>query len=146
MAVIKNKWYIKYIQILPAPTKLVQKILEQVFITTKITQCKTSCTLKIDVFEIPDNKNIGKLLSKFELLFLNQASYSSDSSQILILQFLKPRAFLSPSPFLSNFTLAIWNSPSTPSSSCSSTVSLFCPTLFNQMPSKIMDITNPMPS
>ena len=27
----------------------------------KFTQCKTSHTLKIDVFEIPDNKNIGKL-------------------------------------------------------------------------------------
>ena len=51
----------KYIQILPAQQKVQWKILGKVFITKKFTQCKTSCTLKIDVFEIPDNKNIGKL-------------------------------------------------------------------------------------
>ena len=55
----------------------------------KFTQCKTSHTLKIDVFEIPDNKNIGKLFSKYEPLFLDQANFSSDASQTLILQFLE---------------------------------------------------------
>ena len=81
-------------------------MLEKVFITYKFTQCKTSRTLKIDVFKIPDNKNIGKLFSKYELLFLNQANSSSDPSQILILQFPIPRASIPPSPCLSNFTLA----------------------------------------
>ena len=33
----------------------------EVFITKKFTQCERSCALKINVFEIPDNKNIGKL-------------------------------------------------------------------------------------
>ena len=66
---------------------MLQKILEKVFITKKFTQCKTSCSLKIDVFEIPDNKNIEKLFSKYELLPLDQAHSSYDASQILILQF-----------------------------------------------------------
>ena len=38
---------------------------EKYFITKKFTQFKTPHTLKIDVFEILDNKNIGKLFSKF---------------------------------------------------------------------------------
>ena len=74
--------------------------------TNKFTLCKISCTLKIDVFEIPDNKNIGKLFSKYEMLFLDQANSSSDPSQILIIQFSIPRPSLPPSPSLSNFTLA----------------------------------------
>ena len=40
------------------------------------------------------------------MLSLVQANSSSDLSQILILQFLLPRAFLPPSPSLLNFTLA----------------------------------------
>ena len=44
--------------------------------------------------------------SKYEMLSLVQANSSSDLSQILILQFLLPRAFLPPSPSLLNFTLA----------------------------------------
>ena len=77
-----------------------RKILVKIFISNKFTQCKTSHTLKIDVFEIPDNKSIGKLFSKYELLFLSQANSSSDPSQILILQFPIPRAFLPLSPSL----------------------------------------------
>ena len=50
-----------YIQILPAQQKMQRKILKKVFITKKFTQFKTWWTLKIDVFEIPDSKNIGKL-------------------------------------------------------------------------------------
>ena len=77
---------------------MLRKILEKVFITNKFTQCiKTSRTLKIDPFEIPDNKYIGKLFSNYELLFLDQANFSSEPSQILILQFPIPRASLSPS-------------------------------------------------
>ena len=38
--------------------KMLRKILEKVFITKNFTQCKTSRTLKIDLFEIPDDKNI----------------------------------------------------------------------------------------
>ena len=63
--------------------KVLQKILENVFINKKFTQCNTLRILIIDVSEILDNRNIGKLLSKCELLFLNQANSSSDSFQIL---------------------------------------------------------------
>ena len=58
-------------------------MLEKFFIINKCTQCKTSHTLKFDVFEIPYNKNIGKLSSKYELLLLDLANSRSDSSQIL---------------------------------------------------------------
>ena len=61
------------------------------------------------MFKIPDNKNIGKLFSKYELLFLDQANFSSNPSQILILQFPIRRASLPSSLSLSNFTLANWN-------------------------------------
>ena len=101
---------------------MLRKILE-VFISKKFTHRKTSRTLGINVFEIQEGKNIWKLSSKYELLFLEQANSSSDSSQILMQQFpyLQP-----PSPFLSNFTLANWNPSSTQSSSCYSLISLFC--------------------
>ena len=46
-------------------------MLDKIFIAKKCTQCKTSRILKIDVFEIPDNKNIEKLRSKYELLFFD---------------------------------------------------------------------------
>ena len=69
--------------------KVFWKILEKVFITKKLTQCKTSRTLKTDGLEIPDNKNI----SKHELLSLDQDNSSSDS---LLLQCPIPRAFLPP--------------------------------------------------
>ena len=51
--------------------KVLRKILEKVYITKKFTQCKTSRTLKADVFEISDNKNIGKLFSNYELFLLD---------------------------------------------------------------------------
>ena len=86
--------------------KVVREILEKVFSTKKFTQCKTSCTLQMVVFEISDNKNIGKLFSKFELHFLDQTFSSFNPSQIMILQFSKTRASLPPSPPLSYFTLA----------------------------------------
>ena len=41
---------------MPSPKKVLRKIQEKIFINKKFTQCKTSRTLKIDVFEIPDNK------------------------------------------------------------------------------------------
>ena len=44
--------------------KVLREILEKVFITNKFSQCKTSRSLKIDVFEVPDSKNVGKLFSK----------------------------------------------------------------------------------
>ena len=56
----------KYIQILPATREGATINIEEVFVTKKLTQCKTSCTLKIKVFRIPDNKNIGKLFSKYD--------------------------------------------------------------------------------
>ena len=56
--------------------------------------------------ELPDNKDIGKLFSKHYLFFLDQANFRSALSQTLILQYPIPRASLSFSPSLSNFTLA----------------------------------------
>ena len=105
--------------------KVLRKILEKVFITEKFTQCKTSLTLKINVFEMPNNKNVGKLFSKCELLFLHKANSSGDPSQILILQFPILRASRTPLPSMSNVTLSNWNPSTTQSSSCSLSVSLF---------------------
>ena len=65
---------------------MLRKILE-VFISKKFTHRKTSRTLGINVFEIQEGKNIWKLSSKYELLFLEQANSSSDPSQILMQQF-----------------------------------------------------------
>ena len=81
----------------------------------KLTQCKTSRILQLDVFEIPDNKDIGKLFSKYELPILDQANSSSDPSQMLILQFPTTRTSLPLSPFLSYFTIANSNPSSTQS-------------------------------
>ena len=74
---MESKWNVKYIQILPAPTEgatenNVEGLNYQVFITQNFAQYKTSRTLKIDLFKIPDNKNIGKLFAKHKLLFLDQ--------------------------------------------------------------------------
>ena len=96
-----------------------------VFVNTKITQYKTSPTLQIDVFVIRNKKNSGKLFSKYELLFLDQANTSSDPCQILILQFHTLRASLPPLPSLSYFTLVNWNPSLTKLSSCSPSVPLF---------------------
>ena len=82
------------------------------------------------------------MFSKFELLFLEQTHSSSASSQLLILQFPIPRASLRFSPSFSSFTLANWNPSSTQSSSCSSVISLFCPTTFNQTTPQVLDIPN----
>ena len=68
----------KYIQILPGA--IVEGLHHKVFITQKFTHCKTSRTLKFDAFKIPDNKIIGKLFSKYELVFLDQANSSSNPS------------------------------------------------------------------
>ena len=69
---------------------MLQKILENIFNNKKFTQCKILRILKIEVFETPDNKIIGKLFSKYKLLFLNQAYSCTDPSQILVLKFLTP--------------------------------------------------------
>ena len=86
---------------------MLRKILE-VFITKNVTQCKASSTLKIDLIfsKILDNKIIGKLFSKYELIFLDQASSSSDLSQTLILRFLLPRVSLPPLSSLFKFYLS----------------------------------------
>ena len=92
------KIYFKYY--LPQQ-KVLRKILEKVLVNKKnITHLTNS------VFEIPENKNIGKLFSKYKLVFLDQANSSSDLPQILIPQFPTPRAFLPRSSSLSSFTLA----------------------------------------
>ena len=48
--------------------KVLRKILEKVFVNKKFTHCKISCTLQMDVFKMPDNKNFGKLFSKTAFL------------------------------------------------------------------------------
>ena len=73
---------------------MLRKILE------KVTKYKTSRTLQINVFEIPYNKNIWKLFSRYELLCLDQANCSSDLIQILITHFPTPRASPAPSSSL----------------------------------------------
>ena len=45
---------------------------QKVLTSNKFTQCKTSRTLQIGVFEIQDKENIRNLFSEYELLFLNQ--------------------------------------------------------------------------
>ena len=94
--ILENKWDINHIQSLPVQIqqKVLRKILEKIFITKKCIQCKTSHALWIDVFELPDNKNIGKFFSKNEIFFLDHVHYSFDSSQILIIQYPIPRACL----------------------------------------------------
>ena len=62
----------KYIQILPGAVG--EGLHDNIFITQKFTHYKTSQTLKFDIFKIPDNKNIGKSFSKYELVFLDQAN------------------------------------------------------------------------
>ena len=119
---------------------MLRKILEKVLITKKFTQCKASRTLKPR--NTRWNKNIENFLSKYELLFLDQANSWSDPFKLLILQFLIPIAFLLPSPSLSNLTLVNWNPSLTKSSSCSSSVYLFCPTLLGHMPPQMLDIPN----
>ena len=115
---------------MPINRRCQRKILEKLFNTKKCTQCKRSHTLKTDVIELPDNKNIEKLFSKHELFFLGQSNFSSNPFQVLLLQYPIPRAPLSNLPSLSKFTLVNWNPSSAQSSSCSWVVSLFCPTQF----------------
>ena len=143
--IIENKRNINYIKILPAQVqqKLLWTILEKVFITKKRTQCKPSYMLKTDVFELSNNKDIGKLFSKY--VFLDQANFSFNPSQILILQYPILWASLPPFPFLLNCTMANWNPSPTQSSSCSSSVSLFCPIAFDHTP-QLLDIPSHMPS
>ena len=80
------------------------------------------------------------MFSRYELLSLDQPSYSSDPFKILILQFLIPRVSLSPSSSLPNLTLVNWNPSLTRSSSCSSSVSL--PSLFDHTPPQVLDTLN----
>ena len=123
--------------------KVLRKILEKDFNINRCTQC-TPHVLKIDVFELPDKKNIGKLFSKYKLLFPNQASSRSDPSQILILQHLISVSSLPSSPSLLILSQKTEN-PLKQSSSCSSLVSLSLPTLFNPTP-QVLDIQKNVPS
>ena len=70
-------------------------------------------TLKIDIFGILGEKNIGKCFLKYKLLYLDQSNSSSDLSPILILRFSIPRAYFPPSRSLSN--LAYWKPSATQS-------------------------------
>ena len=56
---------------------VLRKILQNIFITKKCTQLKTLHTLKTDAFVLTDNKNIGKLFSKYALFSLDQANFRS---------------------------------------------------------------------
>ena len=59
----------------------------KVFNTKKCTQRKILHTLETDLYELPDNTNIGELFSKYKLFSLDQANFSSDLSQMLTLQY-----------------------------------------------------------
>ena len=83
-----------------------RKILEQVFFTKKCTQRKTLPTLKTDASELPDNKNFGKLFSKYKMFSLDQANSNSDPSQKLILQYPIPKASIPSLQPLLVFSLA----------------------------------------
>ena len=76
--IMENNWDIKYIQIFP--DAIGEGLHHNVFITEKLAHYKTSHTLKCDVFKIPDNKNIEKFFSKYEVIFLDQASSGSNLS------------------------------------------------------------------
>ena len=143
--IIENKKNINYIKTIPAQIqqKLPWTLLEKVFITKKRTQCEPSYMLKTDVFELSNNKDIGKLFSKY--VFLDQANFSFNPSQILILQYPILWDSLPHFPILLNCTMANWNPSPTQSSSCSSSVSLFCPIAFDHTP-QLLDIPNHMPS
>ena len=75
---------------------VLRKRLEKVFIYT----------LKTDVFELPENKDIGNFYWKYELLFLDQSNFSSNPFQVSILQYPIPRASLPSLPSLLNFSIA----------------------------------------
>ena len=76
--IIINKWDIKYIEVLPGA--IGEGLHHNVLITMKFTHYKTSRTFKLYVFKIPDNKNIEKSFSKYELFFLDPANSSSNPS------------------------------------------------------------------
>ena len=106
-------------------------MLEKVFITKKFTQCKTR-TLKIDVFEIPDNKNIKKN-------YFQNGNCFSWIKLIPVLIHLKYWYCNSPYlelPYLPRYFCQIFStrSSSTQSSSCCLSVSLFRPTPFDHVP------------
>ena len=63
-------------------------------------------------------------------------------SQISIKQFHIRRASLPPLRSLSNFTVANWNPSSTPSSSCFSSIFVFCNNPFYHAPTQVLDIPN----
>ena len=111
-------------------------------ITKKYIQCKIPHTFKIYVLELPDNKNIGKLFSKYDLFFPNQANFGFDSSQILILQ--HPILYL---PFLLDrlYLTVPWKNeiPFQQSFSSSFLDSLSHPNLFNYTP-QILDVKKHM--
>ena len=62
LATIENKWDLKYIQILPGPNEGATDNIGEGLHYYELTQCKTLHILKTNVFEIPDNKKIGRLI------------------------------------------------------------------------------------
>ena len=77
---------------------------------------------------------------------MDQVNFNSNPFQVLILQYLIPTADLPHLPSLSKyFTLANGNPTSTQSSTYSSSVSLFCPTPFDNT-LQFLDVPKPMPS
>ena len=83
LAVIENKWNIKYTQILPAPAE--------------------DATENVKHHAVPDKLKIIKNCSQNMNCLIQQANSSYDPSKILILQFPMPTDFLLPLPSLSNF-------------------------------------------
>ena len=60
----------------PDPIECAMEDIGEVLPYEKMYSSKTSHTLKTDVFELPDNKNFGKLFSKYQLFFLDPANSS----------------------------------------------------------------------
>ena len=102
---IENKWDTKTYSNITCPKKRCYgkhwkrcSLLQFHVITKKFAQCKALPTLKIDVFEIPRNKSIEKLFSKYELLILDQANSRTYPPEILILYFPITEKFLLHNP------------------------------------------------
>ena len=119
----------------------------------KCTQFKISHTLKTDVFQLLDNKNVRKLFPNYETFFLDQAIIKMLENCFLIM---KRFSWIKLIQVLIHLKYWYYNSPSqdllcllhhlfNTISSCSSLVFPFCPTQFDHTP-QVLDMPNHMSS
>ena len=69
LPLLENKWNIKYIQTLPAPRASARENIGEGLHYKEIYLSKM-LTLKTNIFEISDNKNIEKTIFKMRTAFL----------------------------------------------------------------------------